>query len=183
MLHRSIRMRELGKRIGFGLIGGAIGLVVMEAVRRGTKPLVKRREPQPMDVFATARSMSPFGVHHDLDEASTSAVGRMAYQKLVGRPPSKEMKRALSWAVHIGYGLAVAALYGAFRGESRHVVRDGALFGTALWLVGDEIAVPLLGLADKPTAYHPTQHLQSFAQHIGFGVGTAAATQLLEEIR
>lgn len=183
MLHRSNRMRELGNRIGFGLIGGAIGLVVMEVVRRTTKPLVKRRAPQPQDVFATGRSMSLIGVHHDEEEAATSAIGRIGYEKIVGHRPSKKMTRALSWGVHIGYGLVVAALYGAIRGESRHVVRDGALFGTALWLIGDELVVPLLGLADKPTAYHPTQHLQSFAQHIGFGVGTVAATQLLEEVR
>jgi uncharacterized membrane protein YagU involved in acid resistance len=58
-------------------------------------------------------------------------------------------------------------------------LRDGALFGAALWLFGDEIAMPLLGLADKPTQYHPTRHLQSLAAHLGFGVATAATAQAL----
>ena len=78
----------------------------------------------------------------------------------------------------------VASLYGLVRGGRTHrVVRDGLLFGSGLWLLGDELAVPLLGLGDKPTAYHPTLHLQMLLAHLGFGVATAGATQLLEARR
>ncbi len=176
-------MRELGKRIGVGVIGGAIGLIAMEIIRSRTARLVKQREPEPTDVFATARSMSPFGVHHEAGESATGALGRMAYEKIVGHEPSGRAKNRLSWGIHIAYGLLAAAAYGVVAGDSRRVLRDGVLFGSALWLLGDELAVPLLGLADKPTAYHPTHHLQSFAQHIGFGVGTATTTYLLEGMR
>ncbi len=55
----------------------------------------------------------------------------------------------------------------------------GALFGAGLWLLGDELAVPLLGLSDRPTSYPVTSHLQSLAQHLGFGVATAATTGVL----
>lgn len=55
--------------------------------------------------------------------------------------------------------------------------------GLGLGLIGGAIALPLLGLSDKPTAYHPTEHLQSLARHLGFGAATAATTHVLEGSR
>ena len=162
-------------------VAGGAGLAVMELVRRGTAPWIKQKEPEPMDVFATERSMSLYGVHHQPDESATDAIGRLAYEKVTGEEPTPSTKRALSWAVHIGYGLLVTTLFMSFRRHPR-VLRDGLWLGAGLWLFGDELAVPLLGLADKPTAYHPTRHAQSLAQHIGFGVTTAAATRALEAL-
>lgn len=167
--------------LGVGLIGGAVGLVAMELAHRLIRPLVKQRASKPTDVFLTERTMSPLGPQYEPGESSTAALARIGYQKLAGRRPSPRTQQALSWAVHIGYGLAVAALYGAIRGgRERASVRDGLAFGAALWLVGDELVVPLLGLADKPTAYSPSYHLQSLAAHVGFGVATAGTTRYLE---
>jgi hypothetical protein len=165
------------------LIAGATGLLVMDLVRRGTSPFVKERAPKPTDVFFSEQTISPLGQQHERGEGATDALGRLAYEKVTGREPSSGTKRALSWAVHIAYGLLVAAAYAAIRGTRRHPVRDGVLFGTGLWLLGDELAVPLLGLADKPTAYHPTRHLQSLAQHLGFGIATATTTRALEGVQ
>ncbi len=176
-------MRDIRRGLGLGVIGGALGLAAMELIRRATKPLIKDRAHKPTDVFLTERSMSPLGPQHAADESATDALGRIAYHRLVGHDPSKQRKAQLSWAVHIGYGLLVAALYGAIRGKRSHVLRDGLVFGAGLWLFGDELAVPLLGLADKPTAYHPTRHAQSLAQHLGFGLATAATTRALEVMR
>lgn len=161
-----------------------MGLVAMQLAQTLAKPLVKQREPKPTDVFLTERSMSPLGPQHHPDESATDALGRIAYQKLAGHPPSPRTKKKLSWGVHIGYGLLVASLYGLVRGgRTHHALRDGLLFGSGLWLLGDELAVPLLGLGDKPTAYHPTLHLQTLLAHLGFGAATAGATQLLEARR
>lgn len=153
----------------------------MELVRRKTAPLVQERAPRPTDVFASALSISPWGPQHLDGESPTAAIGRIGFERLLGRTPSDRTKEALSWAVHIAYGLSVAALFAAVRKRPR-IVRDGFWFGAALWLFGDELAVPLLGLADKPSAYHPTFHAQAFAQHIAFGIATAAATRGLEEL-
>jgi len=141
---------------------------------------VKKRAPEPTDVFLTERTMSPLGPQHRKNESATDALGRIAYENIAGKEPAQPTKQKLSWIVHIGYGLLVAAGYGAVRGRTRHFVRDGLLFGAGLWLFGDEIAVPLLGLADKPTAYPAIRHAQALAQHLGFGVATAATTRALE---
>jgi hypothetical protein len=169
-----------------GLLGGMAGLAVMQLAQWMMHPLVKPRARRPTDVFATERSMSPLGVHHLPDEGATDAIARIAYQRVAHRQPSKQLKSALSWGVHVGYGLLVASLYGALRTperQRRHSVRDairrGAVFGAGLWLLGDELAVPLLGLTDKPTAYHPSRHIQSLVGHLGYGVATAATARAL----
>jgi hypothetical protein len=177
-------MRNLPKKLGYGLLGGAAGLLAMELVKRATAPLAKRGAPRPTSEELTARSsMSVVGRHHGPDESATDALGRIVYETVTGRAPSPGTQRKLSWAVHIGYGLMVASLYGAVRGgRDRGVARavlGGALFGAGLWLLGDELAVPLFGLSDKPTSYPVTSHLQSLAQHLGFGVATAATTGVL----
>jgi hypothetical protein len=181
-------MRNLRKKLAYGLLGGAAGLVAMELVKRATAPLGKHRAPRPAGEPSTARSstsssISMIGAHHGPEESATDALGRIVYQTVTGRTPSPDTQRKLSWAVHIGYGLAVASLYGVIggrreRGVARAVL-GGALFGAGLWLLGDELAVPLLGLSDRPTSYPVTSHLQSLAQHLGFGVATAATTDVL----
>jgi hypothetical protein len=176
-------MNNVITRLGIGELAGIAGLVAMTTTQRLLKPLVKKRAAQPTDVFASERTMSPIGSHHGTNESATDAVGRMAYEQVVGDEPDEGQKRALSWAVHIGYGLAVAGLYGVLEGRKRHslrhAIRTGALFGIGLWALGDELAVPLLGLADKPTQYHPTRHAQSLAAHLGFGIATATVTNVI----
>jgi len=181
MLHRRIGMHLLRRGITIG-VAGAAGLAIMELVRRKTAAWVKPPPKNPMDVFSSDRSLlTPLGTNHLPDESATAALGRIAYEKLTGEPPSDRTKEALSWAIHIGYGLLVTALFATVR-ERPRVLRDGIAFGTGLWLFGDEIAVPLLGLADKPSAYSTSHHAQALAQHLGFGVATAAATRALEAL-
>jgi hypothetical protein len=178
-------MRSTQTNIGFGLLGGIAGLLAMELIKRATAPLTERA-PKPSDAPLTARTMSPLGPQHTPEEGATDAIGRLGYEKLTGHEPSRKTKSRLSWAVHLGYGLLVAGLYGAARGNARRrnhpalaAVGEGALYGAGLWLLGDELAVPLLGLSDKPTAYPPANHVQSLAQHLGFGVATVATTRAL----
>ena len=123
--------------------------------------------------------MSPLGLRHRPDESATDALGRIVYEKILRRPPSRRVQQALSWAIHIGYGLALAGVVAAIGRPSRRALGTGALLGAALWLFGDELAVPLLGLADRPTAYPPARHAQSLLQHLGYGVATVAATRAL----
>lgn len=174
-------MHERMKGLGLGLLGGIAGLVGMHLAQRLAAPIVKPRAPGSTDVFVT-ESTSLFGWRHGPDEAANEALARIAYEALLHRAPSPRMKQRLAWLLHVGYGLVVASIHGALRTPSRHVIRSGAVFGTVLWLLGDELALPLLGLSDKPTAYHPTRHLQSLAAHLGYGIATLATTQALRSL-
>src|SRR6187455_2459064 len=103
-----------------GLLGGAAGLLAMEVVRRMSAPLVEKGAGAMPAHPPHRRSMSVIGTHHEADESATDAIGRIAYEKVFGHSPSANAKRAASWAVHIGYGLELGALYGVLRGETRH---------------------------------------------------------------
>lgn len=181
---RAMHVRIEGMK--HGLLAGAAGFLALQLAHWATRPLVRRRAPRPTDVFATERVISPLGVQHLPDESATAALVRIAYRRIARRPPPDRLKPVLSWAVRAGYGLLVAALYGALRTpgrQRRHTTRgavaSGAALGVGLWLVGDELAMPLLGLADKPTAYHPTRHAQGLIERLAYGVATATTARAL----
>ena len=46
----------------------------------------------------------------------------------------------------------------------------GIPFGAAFWMVVDEGALPLLGLAKGPTAYPSSTHAYALASHLVFGL-------------
>lgn len=46
----------------------------------------------------------------------------------------------------------------------------GIPFGAAFWIVVDEGALPMLGLAKGPTAYPISTHAYALASHLVFGL-------------
>jgi len=117
-------------------------------------------------------------------EPSTEAVGRLAYRAVKGEDPTEPTRRRLGKAVHWGYGMAVGGLYGLLRPdrEDDGAVGDGLGYGTALWLFGDELAVPLLGLAKGPTAVSTRTHAEALGAHLVYGLATATATKALRRV-
>jgi hypothetical protein len=145
----------------------------------GSDPLSKtvQNGPHALD------HISLIGKHHQQDESSTGAVGRILYHALTGQDPNSETKNVLSYLVDYVYGSLQGGIYGALTGPS--VPRDllaGPVFGTTIWLLGDEGAVSLLGLADGPTKYPLSQHLHRWAAHVAYGTATAAATTALRRL-
>jgi hypothetical protein len=126
--------------------------------------------------------ISLIGQQHRKSESSTDALGRIIYTFITGREPrSKETKKTLSNIVHWSYGMVMGGAYGAARGSAgiRDVVQGGLAFSTALWLFGDELAVPLLGLQAGPTAIEPVQHLHRLGAHLAYGLASTSVTQIL----
>lgn len=113
-------------------------------------------------------------------EGSTAAVGRHAYEAAAGHAPDEATREALSQAVHWSYGASMGALYGALRaGREGLDLAGGLAFGAALWLLGDELAVPVLGLSKGPTAYPAEQHVHRLGAHLVYGAATAVVAQTL----
>ena len=170
-------------RFALGVLGGTAGLVAMRlywmaaTALEGEDPRMLTRDgsAHPLDEVSMTG-----GLQANEDESSTAAVGRMAYEQVTGEAPSKEEKAALSYGVHWTYGLLTTGLYGALRGRAGGAdLAGGAGFGAALWALGDELAVPTLGLSQGPTAYPLRQHAHRLGAHLAFGLTTAAATQAL----
>jgi hypothetical protein len=140
-----------------------------------------RKADQPNDNRQPLDMISLIGKNHEDGESSTAAMGRIAYQALTGKEPqSQETRTILSYLVHWLISMGVSGLYGGWRGRAAGPdIEGGAAMGTGLWLLGDELAMPLLGLTDGPTAYSPLLHLHSFGAHIAYGVACSVTTQIL----
>lgn len=176
-----------------GLVGGAVGVLAMDLFRVYISPQIMLDE-NGQGANGNARggqgdtdgqddSISLIGQHHRPDESSTAALGRMMYNAVEHHDPDQETKSELSNVVHWSYGVLQGGVYGVMQPVlGDNALLGGALFGTGLWLLGDELAVPLLGLQDGPTAASPATHLNRLALHLAYGVTTAATMQLLKRI-
>lgn len=110
------------------------------------------------------------------DDATTKAADIVA-RETTGHGLTRREKRLAGPAVHYAFSAFVGAIYGAAV-EIAPTARlgRGAAFGAAVWLVADEVALPVLRLAKGPSAYPPSTHVEMLAAHLVFGWTTDAVT-------
>ena len=162
-LHRILTLAsedrsELAKGIVAGVAGGLIGSIVMTEFQR-TWSKVSERGPQ-----------GP-----PKEDASMKAAAKIA--ALAGRQLSYESKKKFGQVVHFSFGTLQGALYGAameVSGQSGGLL-SGVAFGSALFALVDEFAVPALGLLEKPAKYPLSSHLYGFASHLVYGLSSEIA--------
>ncbi len=168
------------KRYLAGMAGGAAGTAAMglfmKAMQKASTNGSNGAEKKTHDI-------SLIGRRHQEDEQATAALGRIIYSKVKGRDPDPAVKAKTAQAVHWTYGIEQGATYGLIRGrKAKGDILGGLAFGAALWLAGDMIAVPLLGLSEGPKAFPKSLHAEALGAHLVYGVATAAATQLVERV-
>lgn len=171
-----------------GAMGGIAGLLAMRVYWASIKRVTgfdprKTGHDMEGDTPHQLDDISLIGQHHKKDESSTAAIGRIAYETIMGRTPDQQTRSALSYGVHWLISLSIAGLYGALRHEeSTPDLLGGALLGTGLWALGDEGLMPLLGLTDGPTAYSLDLHAHGLGAHLAYGLATSSTTQLLDDL-
>jgi hypothetical protein len=178
------------KGLVLGMVGGWVGLVAMKNYWKIVAPQVTEASDtlNSSDVYPEEADFDNIAldeVHYREGESSTAALGRLVYREMTGKQPkSAETKEALSYLIHWLYGLAQGGLYGVFRlgGGKVFDLKGGTAFSTGLWLLGDELAVPLLGFQAGPTAVSPADHFNRLGAHLAYGLATAATTQVLGRI-
>jgi putative membrane protein len=103
-----------------------------------------------------------------------------AVSEAFGHELTKQEKKKAGPLAHYAMGAASGALYGALTEVAPIAAAGGgSLFGTALWLVADEIAVPKLGLSKPPSAYPASQHGQALASHLVYAWTSNAVKKLV----
>jgi len=104
------------------------------------------------------------------DENATVKAAERLSKSVFGRRLRREQKKTAGSAVHYTYGALVGGLYGALAERSKPVRKlAGIPYGAALWLLGDELAVPLLRLSKAPTEYPASNHAMALASHFVYG--------------
>ena len=132
----------------YGAIGGLYGSAAMSVVRLAARRrgLIDKMVPQAVEEWATARAgvEPPGGAagHHILDQV-----------------------------MHLGYGAAAGALYGALHGTgSRRPLASGARFGGLVWLIGAGALFPLLNIARPLWRARGRENVVNLAAHLLYGI-------------
>ena len=117
------------------------------------------------------------------DEDANVQAAQAIAQRVIHRDLTDREKQIAGPAVHYAYGSLVGAMYGGLA-ELLPIVSAGMglPFGGALWLLGDEIAVPALGLAKPPTEYPAEVHADALAAHFMYGVTTDVLRRVLRHV-
>lgn len=153
-----------------GAAGGVVGAWVMTQfhVALYGRGVTGTREPQshrPVD-----------GGRHD---PATKAADQVV-TTITSAPLDEPEKKVAGPVVHYAFGAATGALYGLLAHRWPVVASGwGVPYGLTVWLMADEIVLPVLGLAHGPRAYPWTTHAEMFAAHVVFGSTTHAAASEL----
>lgn len=186
----------IGRAVARGVLASVAGLVAMDLFTRAMKRVGGGgsgrsrkgahgggKSKKANGALRRLDDISLVGTTRKQNEPATVAVGRIAYEKLRGRKPTRAQGAQLGKAVHWGYGLAMGGLWGLLeRRIAESDVKAGLGYGAALWLLGDELAVPLLGLSRGPTAHPPGVHARALGAHLVYGLATGAATRVLQRV-
>jgi hypothetical protein len=119
------------------------------------------------------REQSQAGSQTDSEDATMKAADKLS-RDLLDQPLTKEQKKQAGPVVHYVFGSAMGALYGIASELLPDVATRGfgTVFGATLFVVADEIAVPMLGLADKPTETPLSSHVYGLVSHLVYGATT-----------
>jgi putative membrane protein len=103
------------------------------------------------------------------DPATVKAANAIS-EKITGRKIPKDYKPIAGEAVHYGMGASSAAIYGVLAEVAPIVTAGaGAAFGTGVWLLADEVAVPAAGLSRPVKEIPIATHLYALASHLVYG--------------
>jgi hypothetical protein len=94
-------------------------------------------------------------------------------------PIDPARKKAAASVLHYLFGADWGALYGLLR-ESVRV--PPLLFGAAVWMVSDNLILPLFRVAAWPQHYPWKVHAYALQAHFAYGLGTAAAYSVLRKV-
>jgi uncharacterized membrane protein YagU involved in acid resistance len=114
------------------------------------------------------------------DEPSTQIIADKVFETFTGKEVPKKEKAKAGVGVHYATSLAFGAPFGAAAARIPGVgLVAGALYGAAIWLFFDEIALRALKIAPKPQKVPMSEHLQALGAHLVYGSATGAITRIL----
>jgi hypothetical protein len=171
---------EVLKGLAAGTIGGLVASWVMEEFQYAWEKVSKHVRQCESGESSTANNGEQS--KSEESEPATVKAAEMISEKIFGHQLAKDEKKIAGDAVHYATGATSGAIYGvAAELAPKVTVGAGLPFGTAVWLVVDEAAVPLFGLAKAPTEYPLSTHIYALASHFVYGVSTEVVRQALRQ--
>ena len=177
---RSQQHQELWKGLASGVAGGLIGGWVMNQFQRrwsrrshgierphGAQSL-QQGTPQRRD----GGSLQQRADEEESDNAAVR-VARAVTERLFNRRLRRREREKAGAVSHYLMSIASGGIYGAVAERlPRASIGAGLTFGVVVWIIADEVIVPVLGLSKKPTEYPLSIHAYALASHLVYGVAT-----------
>jgi putative membrane protein len=162
--------RHLGKGLLAGLVGGLSALLSWTQFQyawiKGSQSLKNgntKQQDQP-DTDDSAK-----------EDATMKAAAKIA--QFTGHQLSHQQEKTLGHVVHYSFGTLEGGIgtVTGMKGGNSGLFLPGLLFGSALFVAADEVALPKLGWSGKPSDYALSAHLYGLASHLVYGVTTEIA--------
>ena len=143
-----------------GVIAGAMGGLAASWVMNQFEAVVKKLKPN-------ERQQTN---EQDAEDSTMKTADRIT-QWVAGHGLSKEQKKKAGPIVHYAYGTGIGAMYGGAASRLKPTAAGfGTAYGTAVWALGDEIAVPALNLSSSNSGNTGIgMHLKTLGAHLVYG--------------
>ena len=154
---KSKTRHNIWKGMAAGLAGGLAATAVMSQFQAISQ---RWKRPEPEE--------APEHPQPDSEPATVKAAAALAHG--AGLELSPRAKGPAGTAVHYAFGAANGVFYGALSEYTGRIQAGrGMAFGTGLWALADEVAVPAFGLSRPPGDFRLSTHLYALASHLVYG--------------
>jgi hypothetical protein len=152
-----------------GVLGGLAGTAAMNYAQRLWTRLADGDVPRSAGGKHDARDWQEREEGRNANELAAQAIGT----PLLSRPLTRDELTFAAPLAHFSFGATLSGIYGnAIGNEPRPSLTRGLTFGVTVWLLADEVAMPLMRLSRPTTERALERHLQSLAAHLVYGVVT-----------
>lgn len=149
-----------------GIAGGLVAAWAMNVWSEGPGSTLNK-------ALETPEEQEQVKASSDGEDATMKTADALARVARGGEHLSHEERETGGPIVHYAYAALVGGLYGGLA-EYLPVVRSGfgTTYGTALFVGGDLVAVPALGLSKPLSEYPPASFAGPFTAHLVYGLTT-----------
>lgn len=169
------RHTDVTKGVAIGLAAGLVGTWAMTTFQTWwTQSLNPEGHPD------RGSQGTPESEHY---EPATEKVADTLSHLVNDRDLDPEDRKTVGNRVHYTFGASTGAVYGAtVEAIPAATALGGLVFGTLVWVLGDNLAVPGLGLAPKASKHPASERLYGLLAHLVYGAATEATRRALRSI-
>ena|SRR5687768_4631299 len=154
-----------------GFLGGLAGTFAMSLFEHATSRIANDPRKLARAGAGNHTAQSEPRSHEQSLSSSELLVDTLTRKTLSRRATQPERER-LGTTVHYAFGATAGALYGALADRYPMVtLGQGTLYGLAVLLIADELALPAMNLAPKPIETPARLHAYAVGAHLAYGLG------------
>ena len=149
----------------------------------GAQSMQPSEGSNPNEMPDSSNALSESKAEKEDQDDATVETAKVISRNVLGHEITESEKKPAGAAVHYAFGTLTGGLYGAMAEVTPQVTAGvGLPFGAVFWVVADEVAVPVLGLAKRPTEYPVSTHVYALASHLVYGVTAELSRRAVRQV-